>query len=345
MALKLEWRLNYSKYGTIISTGNFFFSVQVDIFHPLVSLEWSECTAHDVYMSNAQVAWLKDKLYMGGGITHSERNTAKLYIYTPITETWDSMYTPVFHFALATYRSQLVLIGGVECGGMNDVSNKVWTLNELDQWEETLPPMETECWGASAVSQGEYLLVADCIFSKVEVYNGHYWASGQPLPSTSLFMFKSTVFHGHWYLMGGTTQQKEVYCASLDSLIASSQPSMTSESLSIWEQLPDVPEAYCYPAVFGNRLIAITGLCTPNDIYAHSQHTQSWEHVGNVPGKECSPCGIVLPTNDELMVMAGGRTFKATLKSELRERERERGGRNSAALHDRGVLYCFNNMV
>lgn len=269
-------------------------------------------------MSNAHLALLNNKLYMGGGTANNDRNAAKLYIYSPVTDTWDSMNTPVFYFALTTYCSQLVLIGGVEHTAVNNVSNKVLTLNELGQWVETLPSMEIECWGASAVSYREYLLVADCIFNRIEVYNGHGWSSVQPLPSNSHFMFKSTVFHGYWYLMGGTTQRKEVYCASLDSLIASTQPSQASKSPSIWNQLLDLPEAYCYPAVFGNNLIGITALRTPNDIYAYSQHTQSWEHVGNVPGKKCSPCCIVLPTSNELMVMAEGRTFKAALKSKER---------------------------
>ena len=64
-------------------------------------------------MSDAQAVWLGDKLYVGGGWTSgSRRDIAKLYIHTPTTDTWSHINTPVYYFALVTYHSQLVLVGG-----------------------------------------------------------------------------------------------------------------------------------------------------------------------------------------------------------------------------------------
>ena len=59
--------------------------------------------------------------------------------------------------------------------------------------------------------------------------------------------------------MGGMGQGKEVYYASLDSLVASCQPS-EKPLPSVWKRLPDVPHDYSSrTVVFGNRLIAVGG--------------------------------------------------------------------------------------
>ena len=115
-------------------------------------------------MSDAQAVWLGDKLYVGGGLTpESIRNYVRLYIYTPTTDTWNHINTPVYWFALVTYHSQLVLVGGWEYVGEErerPATNKLWTLTENDQWRETLPPMTTKCWYPSAVEFADNILVA-----------------------------------------------------------------------------------------------------------------------------------------------------------------------------------------
>ena len=231
------------------------------------------------------------------------RNTradASLYIYTPATDTWTTLDTPVYLFALTTYHSQLVLVGGREYVAeyihvYGPPTNKLWTLSEAGEWQETLPPMPTPCGiGASAVSHGDHLLVIsdDYHNNKVYVYNGHHWASAQHPPQRLAFI-KSTVLNGHWYLMGGVEQliplfslKTCVYSASLDSLLASCQPSETSQPSFVWKTLTDVPSGYCYPVVFGNRLVAVGGRESPStttSLHAYSSLTQSWVHIGDAP--------------------------------------------------------------
>ena len=279
-------------------------------------------------VDGAQAVWLKDKVYVGGGTASSgsRRDDARLYIYTPTTDTWDTpIDTPVYCFSLTTYHSQLVLVGGREYVSENDEgerTNKLWTLSEDGQWQETLPPMPTYLPSASVVSHGDHLLeISDALFSnKVHVYNGHHWASAQ-YPPEWLDSIKSTV-NDHWYLMGreGMFHPREtyVYSASLDSLIASCQPSETSQPSSVWKRLPDAPNKNCYPAVFGNRLIAVGGglLSTTTSIHAYSSFTQSWVHIGDIsiPSSYAPPYAVVLPSN-ELMVMRGLKALKVTLKS------------------------------
>ena len=291
--------------------------MQVDILHPLASLKWRKCRRLPVGMCDAQAVWLGDKLYVGGGWTlGSTRDAARLYIYTPTTDTID---TPVYRFALITYHSQLVLVGGREYVGEGrdgPVTSKLWTLTEHDQWRETLPPMITKRYRASAVEFAGKIIVAGGTDDEmesidiVEVYNGHHWTKAQCLPKPDYNM-KSTVLDGHWYLMGGGGQGKEVYYAPLDSLVASCQPS-EKPLPSVWERLPDVPHEGSSTAVFGNRLIAVGGgyPSPSSSIHAYSPNTQSWVHVGDMPVELCYTCTAVLPTG-ELMVIGGrSRTFR-----------------------------------
>ena len=292
-------------------------------------------------MSDAQAVWLGDKLYVGGGSTlGSRRDAARLYIHTPTTDTWSYIDTPVYYFALITYHSQLVLVGGREFVGEDKngpVTNKLLTLTERDQWRETLPPMRTKRPKTSAVEFAKNILVVGGVddngrkVSIVEVYNGHHWAEAQCLPKL-LSNMKSTVLNGHWYLMGGKEQGKEVYYASLNSLVASCQPS-EKPLPSVWKRLPDVPHAYSSSAVFGNRLIAVGGggvYLPSSSIHAYSPHTQSWVHVGKMPVKLYSTCTAVLPTGD-LMVIGGwmeSHVHKASLK-----------------FNGNSELYCMHSLV
>ena len=298
------------------------------------SLEWRKCTGPPKDVGGAHVVCLKDKIYVGGGTSGSRRDDARLYIYSPATDTWSILDTPVYQFALTTYHSQLVLVGGREYVGENidgDDTNKLWTLSEDGQWQETLPPMPTPCgYGTSAVSHGDHLLVIggdDYPNNKVYVYNGHHWASAQH-PPQRLGSIKSTVLNGHWYLMGGELLPSRptcVYSCSLDSLLASCQPSEISHQPSpVWKRLTDPPSNRdCFPTVFGKRLIAAEKALSDDQststiisLHAYSSFTQSWEHVGDTPpsSSDAPPCAIILPS-DELMIVRGERAFKATLKS------------------------------
>ena len=114
---------------------------------------------------------------------------------------------------------------------------------------------------------------------------------------------KSTVLNGYWYLMGGVEQGKEVYYASLDSLVASCRPS-EKPLPSVWKKLSDIPHERSSTAVYGNRLIAVREYPPSSSIHAYSPHTQSWVHVGDMPVLLSSTCTAVLPTGD-LMVIGG----------------------------------------
>ena len=326
--------------------------MQIDILHPYAELEWRECKRLPVGMCDAQAVWLEDKLYVGGGSTSgSVRNDARLYIYTPSTDTWNHINTSVYWFALITYHSQLVLVGGLEYvgeGSIGPVTNKLWTLTEQGQWRETLPPMTTKRQYPSAVEFADNILVAGGVddkrreFDIVEVYNGHHWAKAQCLP-TPCYWMKSTVLNGYWYLMGGWGQGKEVYYASLDSLVGSCQPS-EKPLPPVWKRLPDVPQDCSSTTVFGNRLITVGGgYSSSSCIHAYSPYTQSWEHVGNMPVGANSTCTAVLPTG-ELMVI-GGQSDTSLWKSSVQKASLNGNREWYTILCIRHILFTLNISV
>ena len=291
---------------------------------------WSECKNLPNGVWDAQAVMLDGKVFVGGGkaSTTDANLGAELHIYLPKLNLWRGMYTPVYYFALTTYHSQLVLIGGYEFVNQGDdiLTNKLWILYKYTQWQETLPSMQTMRYGASAVSHGDHLIVAGGgnlyeTLDTVEVYDGQHWSYVQSLPNTCGDM-KAVVLKGCWYLMGGYEQDEEVYCASLDLLIASSDMSRSS----IWKQLPNAPFWYSSPAVLGNRLVSIGGEHPPlqlysNAIHVYSRNTESWVHVGEMPVGMANTCSTVLPTG-ELMVIGGlpepasKLVFKVTLEGE-----------------------------
>ena len=305
--------------------------LQVDILHPLSSLEWRECRELPVSVGfGAKAVCLKDKIYMRLSTVVGIRAAARLYIYTPPSDTWDTMNTPVYGFVLTTYHSQLVLIGGWEYVGdfLGRQSYKLWTLSEDGQWQEIIPPMELGLYYSvvAATSHGDHLLVLIDDYqlaNKLLVFSGHHWTSTNQVPHDLTFnIIKcSTISDGHWYIFGVPTLSGEtkVYYASLDTLIASCQPSETPQSSSVWKRLPSVPDRAYSAAVFGNWLIA----AGKRVISAYSTFTNSWIEVADnlqyILGQALSPvisshCAVVLPSN-ELMVVSTNKAFKARLKS------------------------------
>ena len=296
--------------------------MQLGILYPLASLKWKICKSLPVGMCDAQAVWLKDKLYVGGVIAKSfvPNDALYLYVYYPNTDTWCTIDTPVCWFALATYHSQLVVVGGWEYTdkkalGWGVPTNKLLVLREDDKLDETLiPPMITERFHASSVEYKGRILVAggyrwEMEISDIEIYDRCQWTKTQfSLPQPCCKM-KSAILKGFWYLMGGETQGNSIYCASLDALVADLYPQ--------WKKLKDVPHKGSSPAVFRDRLMVIGGgtYATPahSSIYTYSANTQSWILEGEIPEKLHSTCTAILP--DGKLAIIGGQRFDSRVSS------------------------------
>lgn len=291
--------------------------IQVDICHPLASLEWRTCkklsSDSKDFSCDFQVVSLKGKVYVYHNIDVKD---AKLKIYTPATDMWEEMDCPIpgMHCILTTYCSQLVMVGSKTYGDDDFESKKVWTLNEQGQWQETLTPMPESYDYNVAISHGDHLVVADTSSNVVYVYKDHHWARAQHLPKQLSRARSAVSDQGVLFLTGAGTDTKkgyqEVYSASLDSLIASCQPSDEKSQLSsVWQRLSDMPHQYSVPTVFGSRLIAVAN----SGIRVYSPSTKSWIHIGDVPFS-CFHYGVAVLSSNELMVLGNNRqVFKVML--------------------------------
>ena len=251
----------------------------------------------------------------------TRRDHARLYIYSPSQNSWNTVNTPVYYFAMTTYRDQLVIVNGrkfINNDESGPLTDKVLTMNEdLDQWEEMerIPHMNTKRCATSVISVGYHLIVAGGYIASgmsdiVEVFEGHQWVYGTNLPVSSVEM-KSVVHDSVWYLMGGRNQKQTVFCTSLKAF-QSTVNCANSEPSIVWKNLGrQLLYERSSPAIFGNRLVAIGGRSdfpgskiSTLTIHAYSPSTNSWIHVGDLPQRLHSSCTVVLPSG-ELMVIGG----------------------------------------
>ena len=254
---------------------------------------------------NAQAVVLKNKAYIGGGSLYPGPSS-RLLVYDFTKNSWDTLETPTDWYALVTFHSQLVLVGGWY-PDIEVATNQLWVLDEQDHWTQPFPPMTTSHYQASAVSVGDHLIVAGgyggsvvVALDVVEMYDGHQWKQVRSLPR-ALWCLKSAVLGGNWYLAGETEQVCKVYYTSLESLIATSQK---AGQTSVWKNLPDAPLQWSTLAVLRNQLITL-GTGYDYNSAVHAYITDSWVHLGDLPVACFSPCALVLPTGDLLLVVVG----------------------------------------
>ena len=133
--------------------------LQIDILHPLTTLEWEKCGQ----VPGKSIAGVRSVL---GGSTKCVAFGDKVYIYeytrlyvSNDLNTWTLLpELPDPYGTLTTYRSQLVLVGGIERTGTafnpTTATNKLWTLSEagVHEWQESLPPMPTKRCRPAVVS-------------------------------------------------------------------------------------------------------------------------------------------------------------------------------------------------
>ena len=275
-------------------------------------------------MSDAQAVVLGDKVYVGGGDNISYHiSPAVLLIYNSHDDSWKTLDTPTVNYALTTYDSKLVLVGGRDPHN-ETITNQLWALDKQGYWTQSFPPMTTGRSRASAVSVDHYLIVAGGrdqlgLLDVVEVYDGRYWSKAQSIPKASCSM-KSCLLKGIWYLAGGEEQGKEIIYSCLSSLIATTS-SETVRQISVWEKLANVPLEWSTPVIIGNQLATVGGFTYSSAIHVFSFSSNSWVYVGNLAVASHSTCTVILST-EELLVVGGEKewellssTFKGKIES------------------------------
>ena len=262
--------------------------------------------------------WLNGKLYVGGGgIGGSD---AQLLVYSPSEDSREVIPTPTEDHALATYHSQLVLVGGRDPTSYKPTS-KVWLLEDRS-WvpHPTVPDMPVSTSWSAAVGFGDYLIVSgseqDEGSTAMSVFDGQNWLSAQALPER-LSLIKSAVNGDDWYLSG----LEKVYRTSLKSLVASAVSSSAAAQSAVWERLPDTPHEDSRITWFSDHLLAVGGVSSERKpmrtVYAFNSQANVWEHVSDLPGDGCcNNCCAVLPTG-ELLVIGGVLTLNRVLKATI----------------------------
>ena len=128
-------------------------------------------------MDDVQAVVVESKVYIGGNVYPG--SLSRLLVYDISKKLWDILDTPTYLYALTTYHSQLVLVGGINPDGR--ATSQLWVLDEQHKWIQPLPPMTTKRYQASAVSVGVHLIVAGgCsdggdALDEVVIYDGHQW--------------------------------------------------------------------------------------------------------------------------------------------------------------------------
>ena len=149
----------------------------------------------------------------------------------------------------------------------------------------------------------------------VELFDGLSWKMAQSLPVAS--WFRCSVLHnGVWYLGGGGEQGREVFRATVQSIVDSTQRPTPSQ---VWTRLRSPFRVICGIVVLGQQLLAFNGdLSRHNrdEIIAYYSHTQSWVHVEDIPAvmPSSSSCALTLPTGDLMVVTDDGETWIGQLE-------------------------------
>ena len=215
-------------------------------------------------MQDAQAVVLNNKVYVSAadildptGMMGFKSNI--ICIYDVSGNSWKEIHSTTYRHALAVYNKQVVLIGGND-HSTHACTNELRVLqNDKEKWTQRLPPMPTKRSNTSAIAIGSHLAVAGghgpvrhypIPIDTVEIYDGQEWKVANSLPKPC-YRMKSVLQGDTWYLMGGKEQGREVYYASLNDLIATTNLGITT---SVWKKLP-VPFENCTPAVFMNELL------------------------------------------------------------------------------------------
>ena len=275
------------------------------------------CDPLPVTICDPQCVLLNGVLYVGGGLDNA------LYKSSVCSIKWTVCSTPTQYYALTTYQSQLVLVGGVKIA----TTNQLWTSSTGLNWKASLPPKPTASYWSSAVNAGspESLIVAGGrnygYLDIVEVFTNGKWSTVEPLPRKCSNL-RSTLHNGEVYFTGGVNQGNDVYYCDVKYLLLSCQQSGCGSRL--WGKLPvysyeqettsrslKAPSYLSSSASFGQHLLLMGGFTTSlargaprTTVFA--LHHKMWKRVGNLPISLYSAATIVLPTGDMLVI--GGST-------------------------------------
>ena len=271
----------------------------------------------------------KEMVYIGGGVTSSNRDELTVMVYEPKQDSWDSLPPYTYrYFSMAVIDNQLVLVGGREVENADNKTNNLGVWNEQSKrWTHPFPPMTTACNSPSVATHNNRWLVvmggrgdgSTTILSRIEILDTTepvQWYQAASLPQPLCQLPLATIGN-MCYLLGGFTKggpgsSRKVFNVCLDDLIsqAVSQPASASAPPipvpSPWQSLSDTPMFGSTALIFNGALLAIGGDESGSSaIHMYQPSSNSWVVAGELPTKRCYSGCIVLPTG-ELLIAGGG---------------------------------------
>ena len=297
-----------------------------DLLHPLTTFEWKESKKLEVRDPTlcTRAVYLNGYIYIGISACFSAIH-GKVYALSTDLTTWNAV-TPTKRegFALTTFQSKLVLVGG-KCETTKELYNTLLTSSDGTEWQDkTLPPMSAGRSEALAFSVGEneYLIVAGGVDSSnrpvntVEVLVGQRWFSLSPLPRPCC-QVRVTFHCGNVYLFGGPgSYYCQVFCrlAALKKACIEAKKNNTDKTL--WEQFPSVDRIHS-PVSFRGQLIDM-GRRRSSKICAYNPFTRTWVHVEDLPIRYSASTAVVTSAGELVVIGRSSFTakaFKATMTS------------------------------
>jgi serine/threonine protein kinase/N-acetylneuraminic acid mutarotase len=202
-------------------------------------------------------AWtvLDDKIWIAGGMSHGE-TLQLVQSYDPQTGAWQPqppLPIPLHHATAATYRGEVVVIGGAS-DELANASNKVFALRG-GSWVE-LPSLTHARAGAAAAVGGDKLVVVGGQNEKkrvpqTEVFDGESWTDAADLPTPREHL--AAVSDGFYvYTVGGRFLSADKNSAAFERFDPESGE---------WVKLVDMPTPRgSYGATFiDGRIVAVGG--------------------------------------------------------------------------------------
>ena len=260
-----------------------------------------------------QLAVLKEKVYIGGGNTPSDKERHEVIVYDPQNDTYDKLppYTCKY-FAMTVMGDKLILIGGEQDDNPKFTNQLgVWNSESLE-WTHPLPPMSTACKCPSVTTYKNTWLVVIGGFndtgalSRVEILDisSQQWFNSAPM-LVPCYQVSLATIGNMCYLMGGLIENKStkrVYGAHIDHLI--SQKSDTCTSSKLWKPLPaDTPGTKATALAFKGALLAVGGMGRA-DMYMYQPSSESWVYAGRLRIAR-SACACTVLSNEDVVVVGG----------------------------------------
>lgn len=295
---------------------------QVDILHPLANMAWEECAPLPLALrESTQCVLVKGQLCVGTEYT--------VHVASPDLKSWKKMVTCNHDFALASYDSQILTIGGLDSTRNREITDRSWIVNfnKCECLPSSLPPMLTKRHSASAVNieSAMSLVVAggadeNKVIDSVEVMLNGRWSFVQSL-FTPLFGLRSVVHDDSLFFMGGASY--DVYHCKVEDILqaCANTESKCKDPCSLWSRFPSLLGQKS-PVSFGKHLVVVgveqTTFFTEIQAYSSTTQPAPWVGVADVPNELKHCASLILPTGEILVMGKESKdVFKGVLNSEL----------------------------